>query len=825
MAQLAGEQTYRRRRKIDDFYPDGGPLRRELYPKHLQFFAAGVKHSERLAICGNRTGKTEGLGAYETSVHATGVYPAWWPGRRFAHPIRAWAAGKTAETTRDIVQEKLLGFGHSPPDNKGTGLIPGDLIIKTTPKSGGIGNAVDTVYVRHASGGTSTLGFKSYGKDRDSFEGTERDWVWLDEEPPKEVYDECLMRTMSTVPGYPGGSCIITFTPLEGDTQVVRAFLENDPAAPDGDPDKFFIQITWDDAPHVTEAERIKMRRKYLPSQLRARERGEPALGEGAIYPIDIDELLVPDMLIPAHWPRAFGLDVGKTAVVWGARNPDTDVIFLFREYYSEEYNVLMHATAIRGIDGRDAWIPGVADPAAGQSSQIDGQKIIDLYRAHGVDVIEAGHKLVESGLAQVWERMVTGRLKVFKSLTRWQSEFGRYHRREKETDLGLQSKIVKKFDHMMDACLTGETLVETKSGPVPIAELVGKSGLVLSRGGAFAHFCGARKTLENAQLVELTFADGSMVKCTLDHPFLTENGWVPAIGMEGESCYNGISQCIQRKEKLDGLAASLQSMLGIGIWSGMRLLCDPLVFRSSRAAGTASIRASDISAEAPFGFTGKFGKSSTNAECRRDSTFTTTIMTARIISRKILHLFEKATMSACTIWEQRSRFPRPLLSQPPSGMAPQRAWNGISSTTSKWAPRCTAPEDSNASSAKSGSPPQSEGITDSAPTTAEPSLAGRLVWMMSNAIASFASEILWQIATPRRGPARRNAKLLCVSARLASRADVYCLTVPGSQSFCLSNGAVVHNTRYMHTDGIARMIVKPPPAQRPIQVRTGVWS
>lgn len=447
------EHRARERRKIDRFYPDEGALRRELYPKHQQFFAAGIDHSERLAICGNRTGKTEGLGAYEVSVHATGQYPPWWVGRRFDHPVKAWVAGKTAETTRDIVQQKLCGViersrdGHGNPIGLGTGLIPGDAIINVTPKSGGIANAIDTVFVRHISGGVSTIGFKSYGKDRDSFEGTERDVIWCDEEPPREVYDECLMRTMSTVPGKPGGIMIVTFTPLEGDTQVVRAFLEND-----SDPDKYFIQITWSDAPHVTEAEIVKMRRKYLPSQLRARERGEPALGEGAIYPIDIDELLVNDQLIPKHWKRGFGLDVGKTAAIWGALNPDSDVLYLYREYYSEEYNVLLHATQIRGIDGRDAWIPGVADPAAGQSSQIDGQKIIDLYRSHGVDVIEAGHKLVESGIALVWERMVTGRLKVFRSCTRWQAEFGRYHRREKETDLGLQSKIVKKHDHLMDA-------------------------------------------------------------------------------------------------------------------------------------------------------------------------------------------------------------------------------------------------------------------------------------------------------------------------------------------------------------------------------------
>jgi phage terminase large subunit-like protein len=474
LSALQAEHTRRERRKIDRFYPDDGPLRRELYVKHQEFFAAGVAHSERLAICGNRVGKSEGLGAYETSVHATGRYPAWWIGRRFDHPIRAWVAGKTAETTRDILQGKLLGeFKRTPgtPATQavglGTGMIPGDAIVSTTPKSGGIANAIDTIWVRHVSGGISTIGFKSYGKDRDSFEGVERDWIWLDEEPPKEVYDECLMRTMSTVPGHSSGSMVITFTPIEGDTEIVRTFLENDGA----DPDKYFIQITWADAPHITEAEIEKMSRKYLPSQLRARSLGEPALGEGAIYPIDVEQLLVDDIIIPKHWPRAWGLDVGKTAVIWGAKNPDTDVLYLYREYYSEEYNVLLHATAIKGIHGDDAWIPGVADPAAAQSSQIDGQKIIELYRDHGLDVIEAGHKLVESGISEVWERMVTGRFKVFRSLTGWCSEFSRYHRRKKETELGMQSKIVKKYDHRLDATryLVTDGLDRMIIKPIPV--------------------------------------------------------------------------------------------------------------------------------------------------------------------------------------------------------------------------------------------------------------------------------------------------------------------------------------------------------------------
>jgi phage terminase large subunit-like protein len=42
------------RRKLYSYYPDEGPLRRELYPKHMEFFAAGKVHQERAVIAANR---------------------------------------------------------------------------------------------------------------------------------------------------------------------------------------------------------------------------------------------------------------------------------------------------------------------------------------------------------------------------------------------------------------------------------------------------------------------------------------------------------------------------------------------------------------------------------------------------------------------------------------------------------------------------------------------------------------------------------------------------------------------------------------------------
>ena len=165
LEQIVLTEAQRRRdtNRIADVYPDEGPLRRELYPKHIAFFKAGATHMERAAIAANRVGKTWGIGGYETALHLTGDYPKWWEGRRFNAPVDVWAAGDTSETTRDIVQLALMG----PINAIGTGLIPADRIIGDPARRSGTSNAIDTVMVQHQGpdgkpDGISYLGFKSY---------------------------------------------------------------------------------------------------------------------------------------------------------------------------------------------------------------------------------------------------------------------------------------------------------------------------------------------------------------------------------------------------------------------------------------------------------------------------------------------------------------------------------------------------------------------------------------------------------------------------------------------------------------------------------------
>lgn len=190
------------------------------YPKQRQFHAAGAGHRERLFMAGNQVGKTL-AGAMEWAMHLTGRYPEWWKGRRFARPVRLWAAGVTGETTRDNPQRVLLG----PPErreDRGTGAIPGDAIADAAAQRG-LADAVDSVVVRHASGGSSLLAFKAYEKGREKWQGETLDGVWFDEEPPLAIYTEGLARTHARQ-----GIVVVTFTPLLGMSEVVRMFLADD---------------------------------------------------------------------------------------------------------------------------------------------------------------------------------------------------------------------------------------------------------------------------------------------------------------------------------------------------------------------------------------------------------------------------------------------------------------------------------------------------------------------------------------------------------------------------------------------------------------------
>lgn len=439
LAELLEERSQRQKeRKLFSYFPDEGPLRRELYKKHLMGFSAMKTARHVWMMAGNRTGKTESWMLYAVALAATGLYPEWWPGRKWDRPIKAWLAGKTGTTTRDILQTKLLG----PHNEQGTGLIPKKNLLKTTAKSG-IAEAVDTLYIKHISGGTSVIQFKSYDQGRKAFEGTEQDIIGFDEEPPTDVYEEATIRTGTT-----GGSIWASFTPLEGLTAlIVNEF-------PDGFPDglvpeglthtrKHIVTMDWDDVPHLTADDKKELWDNIAPHLREARKKGVPAVGAGLIYPVAPEDYQVDPIPIPETWKKAFGFDVGwnKTAAVFGAIDPNTDILYIYDVHYKGQAEPAIHAQAIKN---RGEWMPGVVDPAARGRSQVDGRKLIDEYKLAGLDLYWATNYR-EAGILKVWQSLTTGKLKIFNTLTPILQEIRLYRRDD-------DGEIVKENDHALDA-------------------------------------------------------------------------------------------------------------------------------------------------------------------------------------------------------------------------------------------------------------------------------------------------------------------------------------------------------------------------------------
>lgn len=407
---------------------------RDNYQKHLSFFKAGKDHTQRLFCAANRCGKTV-AGALEVVYHVTGNYPEWWEGHRFATASDWWVAGKTSDTVRDILQPLFLGkVGEF-----GNGLIPKGLIdfevLKAAKKDT---TSVGIIRVKHVSQGWSTIAFKSYEQGRGSFEGTAKS-IYLDEEPPLSVYTECLTRTAT------GGNILfMTFTPLQGVSDVIKSWFDDGDVYREGDigSGRYIARAGWDDIPHLSAAVKEALLASYPPHEREARSKGIPSIGSGAIYPVPEASFVVEPFAIPKHWQKSYGYDVGRnTAGIWTARDPDSGMLYTYAEFFMEGGTVGQH---VEEIMARGKWIKGAIDTAARGRSPTDGENLYKMYEDRGLHITNAD-KAVAAGIYEVWELLVSGRLKVFNTCTGLIKEIRGYQRNER-------GEIIKKDDHRVDA-------------------------------------------------------------------------------------------------------------------------------------------------------------------------------------------------------------------------------------------------------------------------------------------------------------------------------------------------------------------------------------
>jgi len=252
-------------------------------------------------------------------------------------------------------------------------------------------------------------------------------------------------------------------TPEEGMTNVVMSFMN------DLQEGQALVTATWEEAKHDNDTDNHKIGDSHLTEKKKAqilgalpeyqrdmRSKGIPLMGSGLVWPIQEDEITCEPVDIPDYWPRVAAVDFGVDhpfAGVWLAWDRDLDIVYVYDTYRRSRATISENAIAIRQ---RERWIPVMWPHDGNQEDPKSARSLADLYRMEGVNMWyesftnppEPGAKKgdigVEAGLAHIWERMKTGRFKVFSSCKDWFEEFRMYHRKD--------GKVVPLKDDVMSA-------------------------------------------------------------------------------------------------------------------------------------------------------------------------------------------------------------------------------------------------------------------------------------------------------------------------------------------------------------------------------------
>lgn len=395
----------------------------------------------------NQGGKSTAL-CGEAAYHYTGRYPKGWTGHKFNRPITAAIGGETAQTTRDLLVNRLLGE----PGARGSGYIPKDCIGEIVYARGGLQDQVEYFYVKHFDeegnhDGWSKVYVFSYSKGWERIQGYTLDLISIDEEPPFRVYDEFSARLNQS-----RGYLRIAMTPLKGQTQLYLLFDESKAQ------NRGIVHYDIRQATHWTEEHRKELIDKYADHPYaNARLRGLPIAAEGIIYGIPDDIIVVDDFTIPQnkHTKSIIGLDfphtVGSFAAVRLVHDTQNDIVYLVDSYKEKGQSYVVNGHRVAMMGGR---VVPVAWPHDGGRISGDGSTVAGQYRDLGLNLLGEPASMIDIAgkktrsvwgvIEEVYERMQDGRFKVFRS----QHEF----LREKSLYRHEDGKIVKGEDHLIDA-------------------------------------------------------------------------------------------------------------------------------------------------------------------------------------------------------------------------------------------------------------------------------------------------------------------------------------------------------------------------------------
>lgn len=348
------------------------------HAKQVEFHSA--REQGRLYIGGNRSGKTVG-GVVEDIFRLRGEHP-FQPVP--TAPIRGRVVGVSyQEGIKEILLPEFARW-----------LPPSDLINGSWEDSYAKGDRKLTL------ANESTCEFMSYDQQLEKFAGTSRHFVHFDEEPPKDIFEECRMRLVDTA-----GHWHITMTPVEGMTWVHDDIYQRG-LVPGGN--IRVIQIDSAENPYISEAELENVIGDLDEDMRKARKEGKfVAFGGLAFKEFDPDVHVIPPLSTEqlyrfqdtSRWTLYASMDHGlnnPTAWLWHACSRPgpglfDGIVITFDELYQNETLIDQFAAMVHErnrLPGRVAPSVYVGDPAIEQRNAQTGDSVRIAYARSGIPIL-----------------------------------------------------------------------------------------------------------------------------------------------------------------------------------------------------------------------------------------------------------------------------------------------------------------------------------------------------------------------------------------------------------------------------------------------------
>ncbi len=360
----------------------------KVHQKQLAFHRC--KKRNRWVFGGNRSGKTE-CGAVECVYMARGIHPY----RENKPNVCGWVVSLSSQVQRDVAQKKILRYLRKDWIE--------EIVMLSGRKDSPEDGVIDFIRVKNVVGGSSVIGFKSCDQGREKFQGTSLDFVWFDEEPPKDIYLECRMRVLDRQ-----GDIFGTMTPLKGFTFVYHDIFLNR----SGDPEVWYEFMEWADNPYLARSEIEALQACLDDVSLQARRFGRFAAAEGLVYP-EFDEGIhvIEPFEVPKEWQDMISIDPGLNnplSAHWYAVDFD-DNVYVVYEHFAAGRDVDYHASEIKRICALLGWkrdsmgrVRALIDSAAKQRTLSGVKSVCELFYERGILVNPDVEKDLFSGIARV---------------------------------------------------------------------------------------------------------------------------------------------------------------------------------------------------------------------------------------------------------------------------------------------------------------------------------------------------------------------------------------------------------------------------------------